>query len=268
VAGDILAGVMLDLRYDGTRWQLLNPALIPAPIGSARGLLVKTNAGTPNSKVDIAATQIVLQSAGGASALLQGVALTVDMAASGANGLDTGAEASGTWYYVWLIWNGTTLSGVFSVNGGSPTLPGGYTAANTYKALVGAVRNDGGSNFVKFWQVDRMVYQAEQNVITATAANAPATYENLSLAAFVPGIAREVFGNAGSSNATASQLIIAGDSNGVGACCIATPTSGVTTDGFLSGGGYRVPLMVTAQLTWQATDGTAHNRISVSGYTI
>lgn len=270
VGGDLRAGQRITLIYDSAlaAFRLVSPlAFTTVSVTAAgRNVVVKSNAGTPNSKVDIAADELVLKDSN-ANAMLVAVNLAgIDITASGANGLDTGAEAVSTWYYMWVIFNATTpaVAGLLSASSSAPTLPAGYT----HKALVGAVRNDAGSNFVKFWGSGKTVWQAEQAVITATAAAAPATYENLALTAFVPPIAKAVFGNAGSSNGTASQLIIAGDLNGVGACVVACPTSAVTTDGFLSGGPYLVPLMVAQQLTWQATDGTAHNRISVSGYEI
>lgn len=264
-AGDIVSGQMLSLAYDGVRWQLQNPALLPTPVASARGLVAQNNAGTPNSKVDIAAEQIILQNATGNSAMLSNVAVTVDMAVNGAGGLDTGAEAANTWYYLWLIWDGTNIKGLLSLSATAPTLPAG-PPAYTYKALVGAVRNDGGSNFIKFYQTGRMVYLAEQTAITAVAAAGASTYEALALTAQVPAIAKEVFGNAGTTTAVASQMIIAGDGNGVGACVIAIAASGVNTDGFGSAGRYRVPLIVPQQIQWQSVDTAAHNKITVTGY--
>lgn len=270
-AGDLKAGQRIALIYDASIpcFRMVSPVVTlgPAVIAGARNLIVKTNFGTPNSLVDVTADEVVVKDSNGNAQLLSAVSVTgINIATSGANGLDTGAEGASTWYYIWVIYKPTTgtTAGLLSASNTAPTLPTDYT----HKALVGQVRNDGGSNFVKFWQAGRNCFQAEQNVITAVAAGAPATYENLSLAAFVPPTAMSVWGNAGSSNATASQLIIAGDNNGVGACVIATPTSGVTTDGFLSSGTYEVPMITAQQLTWQSTDGTAHNRISVSGYSI
>lgn len=62
--------------------------------------------------------------------------------------LDTGTEAASTWYYIWLF-KETTGSGViarYSTSNSAPTVPSGYTA----KRLIGAVRNDGSSNFRQF----------------------------------------------------------------------------------------------------------------------
>jgi hypothetical protein len=71
--------------------------------------------------------------------------LTIDITASGANGLDTGSEAASTWYYVWIIYNPTTdtVAGLFSLSSTSPTLPSGYTK----KRRVGSIYNDASSNF-------------------------------------------------------------------------------------------------------------------------
>lgn len=74
--------------------------------------------------------------------------LTVSLATSGANGLDTGTEASNTWYYVWLIRNTSgTVAGLFSTSSTSPTMPSGYTQK---ARLPFAVRNDGSSNIIPF----------------------------------------------------------------------------------------------------------------------
>lgn len=58
--------------------------------------------------------------------------LTVSLASSGANGLDTGTEANDIWYYVYLIKHTDgTVAGLLSVtneaDSGSVTLPSGYT---------------------------------------------------------------------------------------------------------------------------------------------
>lgn len=76
--------------------------------------------------------------------------LTLDITVSGKNGLDTGIEASNTWYYVWLIYDPATqeIAGLLSASVASPTLPSGFTK----KRLVGAVRNDGSSDFIRFKQ--------------------------------------------------------------------------------------------------------------------
>lgn len=85
--------------------------------------------------------------------------LTLDITTSGKNGLDTGAEASDTWYYIYLILNPTTeeVAGLLSASATSPTLPSGFTK----KRLVGAVRNDGSGDFRQFEQVGEKVHLSD-----------------------------------------------------------------------------------------------------------
>lgn len=71
--------------------------------------------------------------------------LTADITASGANGLDTGSEATSTWYYVYVIYNPTTstVASLLSVNPTSPTMPAGYTK----KRFIGSWYNSAAGNF-------------------------------------------------------------------------------------------------------------------------
>jgi len=94
-----------------------------------------------SSSVSVSADEVVVRNASGDPALLTGVSLSIDSAASGVNGLDTGAVASDTWYAVWVIWNGTTTAGLISLSATSPTMPG-----YTHKARVGWIRTDGTVN--------------------------------------------------------------------------------------------------------------------------
>lgn len=89
--------------------------------------------------------------------------ITVDITSSGANGLDTGSEASDTWYYIWLISNGSTVSGLLSASSTNPTLPAGYSK----KRLIGAVRNNSSSNFKQFTQFNKRVQYLDSETIYA-----------------------------------------------------------------------------------------------------
>jgi hypothetical protein len=77
--------------------------------------------------------------------------------ASGSNGLDTGTEASNTWYHLYAIYNPTTLTSALlfsTVNeavSGSITLPSGFTKKRQLKF---SVRNDGSSNIVPFTYIN------------------------------------------------------------------------------------------------------------------
>jgi len=135
---------------------------------------------------------------------------TVSLATSGANGLDTGAEASNTWYYVYLIGDSTgvnTPKGLLSVTNeavtGSVTLPSGY---NRKRQLPLAIRNDGSSNQIRWIMVGRdnnsplILYQTAMSVhaggattagtTNVLAAGTSGTFANISCTSFIPPISR------------------------------------------------------------------------------
>lgn len=113
--------------------------------------------------------------------------LTVDIAASGANGLDTGAEQADTWYYLWVIYNGTTVAGLISASSTAPTLPSGYT----FKRLIGAARNDSSSDFYNFEQIGNFVrYDDPPEALNTSTYQSALT--DLDLSSLVPPISRIV----------------------------------------------------------------------------
>lgn len=132
-------------RGDGT-WAGVAPAIG----GSFKNLSVtRPSAAT----VTVTADELIVQSAGGSGVRITSVNVTANITTSGANGLDSGAEASGTWYYVYVIRKSSdgTVAALLSTSSSSPTLPNGY---DQY-ALVSAVRNDGSSNFIDFVQTGK-----------------------------------------------------------------------------------------------------------------
>jgi hypothetical protein len=71
-------------------------------------------------------------------------------AGTGNGGLDTGAIATSTFYYVWGIYNSSTAVSdvLFSTSSSAPTMPSGYDK----KRYIGAVKTDGSSQFIAFTQ--------------------------------------------------------------------------------------------------------------------
>lgn len=154
----------------------------------SRGLVVKTNVVTPASQIDIDAEEIILQNTSGLSRRFTSINLTVDITASGANGLDTGSEAVDTWYYTWVIAKADgTKAGLLSVSSTAPTMPSGYT----FMALVGAARNDSGEDFIPFRQEARSVrFDAVQTVKDGSFTAAAWTAQ--SITSFAPTTAKAV----------------------------------------------------------------------------
>lgn len=247
----------------------VNPAALPSPaaiVASGRSIVVQF---ATVAAVTITAAEVILKDVSGNSRQLTSVSVTATITTAGANGLDAGSEAASAWYYVYVIHNGTTAAGLLSTSATTPTLPSGYT----HRALVGVVRNDASSNFVRFFIHDRRCDIAPSVIFTGKAPAAGGTYEALAgadLTAFqsaVPPIARSVRGTAGGTVASnVMHMQIAADANGVGVASINGSTSSVTLDGFTGSGSFDVPMITPQTINWRSSDAAAKNRLVVTGF--
>lgn len=121
--------------------------------------------------------------------------VTADITVAGAGGLDTGVEAIDTWYAVYVIADTSGVNPVdalLSVSFTTPTLPAGYDIF----FRLGAVRNDGASDFLEFLQTNgernrHHLWVNETLTTTQVLAGGSAlVFALVSLAAFVPPSAR------------------------------------------------------------------------------
>lgn len=189
VAAVPAANQLADVEYDGVDMVLLDP--LPPAVqtsvaiqGSFKNLVVKNNTTKPASKIDVAADEIVLKNASGAPLLATAVTLTADITVNGANGLDTGAAASSTWYYLWAISNGTTTALLISTSSTAPTMPGGYT----HKALISAVYRT--TSFRNFVQNGNHIQAAE--LWQTLSGGSSVSIVSVSASAFIPPIHKQI----------------------------------------------------------------------------
>lgn len=183
--------------------------------GAFKNLAVSATGLSAN--ITVTADEIVVENSSNAYKTLRAVNLTIAGTSVGANGLDSGALATNTWYSLWVIWNGTTTAGLMSLSATSPTLPSGYT----HKARVGWVRTDGTANKYpqRFFQFGRKVrFSVGGNVagmpIMASGALgnvATPTWSAVAVSAFVP--------------PTATVICAAVINNTVGVVAIAAPNT-------------------------------------------
>ena len=144
--GEIVTGNIVYLSYDGTRYQILNPADSVASnqgIPESYGLIINYPGSTKTLTVTATAIQMI-SSMNGSSLTASSPSLTLNGATTGANGLDTGALAANQQYYIWAINNGSTTAGLISLSSTAPTMPSGYT----YKARIGGIFTDSSANFL------------------------------------------------------------------------------------------------------------------------
>lgn len=186
------------IRFNGTKWtryawatlltDLETDLVFPGPPKfSFQGLKVIRLSDT---QVRVTADELVLENVSGQKYTATSLNVTGDITVSGANGLDAGAEASDTWYYVWVISDGTTEAALLSASSTNPTMPAGYT----YKALVGAVRNDSSGDFIDFKQYGREFWYYDWQTLASGAVGLNA-WTTLDTSALIPsGLSTLAFG--------------------------------------------------------------------------
>lgn len=193
-----------------------NMVAVEVMVGDPLRNLVVTNASA--STIDIDADMVLIEdtSTPPLQYLARSVNLTADITASGANGLDTGSEASGTWYFCWVVYNSSTdtVASLLSTSStlASITLPSGYT----FGKFVGVAYNDGSSNFLDFLQRDdRVTYKAFQQILSNGRSDG-AWSGAVDISAFIPSITKRMVGYLDLSGATADPVLlkIAADNSG------------------------------------------------------
>lgn len=176
---------------------------------------------TSNTAVTVTATQITLTN-GSITRVLNSPSLSIALTTSGANGLDTGSEASNTWYYVYAIYNPSTATaaGLLSASSTSPTLPSGYT----FYRRIGAVRNNASSNLYRTLQKGSTVVYTIGTNPTATltmisgssGSISTPTWTAVSTTSYVPPTAISIYITVFGQTGSVSNGVMAAPSNGYG----------------------------------------------------
>ena len=201
-----------------------NVQLFPAfPLPGAIGLVIQNNSGTPNTILDVDASVVVSADSSNNTFVATAVDLSINAGTTGANGLDAGALGANTWYYAYVIHNGTAAAGLLSTSATSPTLPSGYT----YKVRLGAIKTGGSSTFLRVLQKGN---NAKYVVVTASTtpnvpimATSPAgdyavpTWSAVATSAYVPTTATTIYGFFGSANVNGTRRSICAPNNSYGA---------------------------------------------------
>lgn len=143
------------LEFYSGAWR--QPSLAFPIAAGFKNLVVHNNVATPNSKIDIDADAVTVETAGGVAYRLLGINLTIDFGTNGADGLDTGGLANNTPYVCLVIYNPTTdtIAGLGCTEArwiaGTFTLPAGYTAY----ARLSWHKTNGSAQFHRIRQVGR-----------------------------------------------------------------------------------------------------------------
>lgn len=103
---------------------------------------------TSATVIRVQADELLLEDTSGNIYKASSVDENITITTSGISGLDaTDTEGADTWYYLFILYNGTNVNGFMS-DSLTPTFPSGYT----YSAYVGVARNDSSSDLLNFRQ--------------------------------------------------------------------------------------------------------------------
>jgi hypothetical protein len=164
----------------------------------------------------------VRNSLGGPAFVLPNFSKTINLATTGAGGMDTGTAPVNGYVAIYAIYNPTTgTSALLATNAtssvvgnvyGGANMPSGYTAS----ALVSVIQTNGSSQFIVSKQRDRSVKISQVTAFsTSVAAGSPT---NLSLSSVVPPNAITISGaqQVGSSTNASSSGQLYSDASNVG----------------------------------------------------
>lgn len=266
------AGQFLMMSGGNPQWGSLPSGNIASGSGSIglSGVMAKTLSA---NEVSIQAPVFTVSN-GVDEVTLANVNVSVDITDPvGLGGLDTGAEASSTWYYIHIVSDGALVNAMISTD---PDVPDFGATGYTYSGLASIVRNNAAGSFVLYLQRGRQFNIAALEVAAdeSMTASWAAVTQTTSLATIVPPNVKTVTGQAGgSSTATVNRkMAVASDTTGLGAQFIDFGDNSVAFEGFLHGAGNFIDIPIAdagaPALYWRGTNNDSHRRLTITGYKI
>ncbi|WP_081997925.1 phage tail protein [Pseudomonas sp. 11/12A] len=222
----------------------------------------------------LTADEIVVETAlGGLRYCLASFNKTINLATTGAGGMDTGTAPVNGFVGIYAIYNPTSgASALLAVNAasvvasvyGGANMPAGYSAS----ALVGVWLTNGSGQFIVGYQSDRFTCYTTTTVLITSAVTGSIT--SLSIAAVVPPNAKYISGNTLISCSTASVIHLdiypstaaVGNKQNYSTTTAANGGNAVSFD--------RLQLLTPQTMGYYATStaGTPSFQIAITGYEI
>ncbi|CAE6812167.1 hypothetical protein R69746_05674 [Paraburkholderia aspalathi] len=244
-------------------------------VGSVRNLVMSVTAASATAT--LTADEIIVETAlGGVRYCLPSFSKTINLATTGAGGMDTGTAPVSGFVALYAIWNPTTSTAallatnatsslVGNVYGGA-NMPSGYTAS----ALVSVRQTNASSQFVVGNQRDRRISAPQQAaVLTSTSTGG---YTAQGITGNVPRNAVSYSGTAqiSTTNNGTINIYVAEDANGSGVQNIFFGTPASTTSNLSVS--YRDVLITTPGTMYYNVQvsggGTVSAQINTTGYSI
>jgi hypothetical protein len=238
-------------------------------IGSMRN--AKMSVAAASATATFTADQIVVGTAlNGLEYLLPSYSQSINLAATGAGGMDTGSAPVSGYVALYAIYKpSTNTTNILATNSTSAVPSTIYSGANmpvgyTASALIGIWGTDGTGKFRIGIQRERRVSCPFVSVLSGGTAT---TYTSTSLVAAIPQGAKSWTGNASvalTAAAASNGIFVAGDANDTG---LQTAINPVGSSSNQSGGGLsNVPIITEQVMFYKNTVANATSTVTVSSY--
>jgi hypothetical protein len=248
------------LVSNGTVWQsTATSGLNTAVQGTYKNLKVRV---TGNTICNVSCDQIVLYN-GTLYSTQKTVSVSISTGTTGANGIESGTSlTAATWYYVYVIYNGTTVAGLLSSSSTTPTLPSTYT----YYARVGCVRTLAASTSLNGIlqysnQARYMVGTAGTTAMPQMASGATSSYPAwtaVSINNYVPPTASTIYFTVFYSSAGNSLFFAPNNSYGTGGISTNPSPFGIVTAPGTGLSSYQIQfLLESTNIYWASNEATA-----------
>jgi hypothetical protein len=233
-------------------------------IGSARNVSMSVTAASATAT--LTADEIVVGAAlGGQKYMLSSFNKTINLATTGAGGMDTGTAPVSGFVAIYAIYNPTTGTAALlakNCTASTPTsiynganMPSGYTAS----ALDSIWRTNGSGQFVIGCQQDREI---NVPVVAVVSGGTATSYTSFSLSAVVPLGATSWKGNAQSSPSVVNNgVFVAADANGTGLQSVVSPVANQATAAPI-----RLPIITAQTGFYQNNVTSSTSQVTCSGY--
>lgn len=211
------------------------------PVGTMRNGAMRV--ASASQSATFTADEVVVETAlGGQSYRLANFSQTINLATTGAGGMDTGSAPATGFVALYAIYNPTTKAqGILAVNAtaakapevyGGSNMPSGYTAS----ALVSVYPTNSSGQFVIGQQFDRDVYGAYSLALNTSTAKT--SYTALSISTIVPISAKRAMVSMSCTQGTSGSTVVlnlSASADGIGGWGVqansASSTSGSTSYG-------------------------------------
>ncbi|WP_164635056.1 hypothetical protein [Rhodopseudomonas sp. BR0G17] len=238
------------------------------PTGHISGLIWSRNAANPSTRIDITAGK-ARSSDDTLSIILPAMTKRIDatfVAGSGNGGLDTGAVAANSGYYLWAIARSDQAAAadvLISLSATAPSLPTSWDK----KRLLGYVATDASAaiiDFLVFEGGDCVLFNA-MLPLSLNSSNLPnGTWTTFSVP--VPAKAEAVLGaSIQNSSSTSALMLLSTDLPNFGVSASGSPLATIIAGNGMFGGA-KVNVRVSASSQLKATPGAAGTQVFVQCY--